>query len=291
MWSGQSSSLLGAEVTMLALPLVAGVVLGASPFEMGVVAAARKLPVLFASLPAGALADQWRKRPVMISTHLIAGTAMASIPVAGIFGGLTLWQLYAVAAIAGVCETFFNPVYQSYPLTLLGPENLAEGNAKLSTAMMGAATVGAPFGGFLVDLFGAVKAMLADAISFFVAAVAICVRPGAGDQRSGRAAGRCAGSEADRGVPDHAHRALEFAGLCRRRPATGARRARAGGRGSSASAGLCFWWARWCCRSVSAPYGSSSPPGRCRDGWPRRLDGCRGEPRRWARWQPGRWPS
>ncbi len=158
---------------MLALPLVAGVVLGASPFEMGVVAAARKLPVLFASLPAGALADQWRKRPVMISTHLIAGTAMASIPVAGIFGGLTLWQLYAVAAIAGVCETFFNPVYQSYPLTLLGPENLAEGNAKLSTAMMGAATVGAPLGGFLVDLFGAVKAMLADAISFFVAAVAI----------------------------------------------------------------------------------------------------------------------
>ncbi|MEV1174126.1 MFS transporter [Nonomuraea sp. NPDC049784] len=173
LWSGQSASMLGSEVTLLALPLVAGVVLGASPFEMGVVAAARKLPVLFVSLPAGALADRWRKRPVMICTHLIAGTAMVSIPVAGMFDGLTLGQLYAVAAVAGICETLFNPVYQSYPLIVLGPDRLVEGNAKLSLAMTGAMTVGASLGGVLVDLVGAVRAMLADAISFFVAALAI----------------------------------------------------------------------------------------------------------------------
>ncbi len=173
LWSAQNASMLGSEVTLLALPLVAGVVLGASPFEMGVVAAARKLPVLFASLPAGVLADRWRKRPIMISTHLVAGLAMLSIPVAAVFGALTLAQLYVVAAVAGLCETVFNPVYQSYPLVLLGRERLVEGNAKLSLAMTAASTLGASAGGFIVGLAGAVKAMLADALSFFAAALAI----------------------------------------------------------------------------------------------------------------------
>lgn len=173
LWSGQTISLLGNEVTLVALPLVAGVVLGATPFQMGVVAAARKLPVFCLALFAGVLADRWRKRPVMIAAQLTAGTAMLSVPLAATINALTLHQIYAVAAIAGLAETLFYPCYQTYPLILFGSERVVESSAKLSLATTGASTFGAPLGGFLIGIFGAAKAMLADAISFFIGAATV----------------------------------------------------------------------------------------------------------------------
>lgn len=186
LWSGQTTSVLGNEISMLAIPLVAGLLLGASPFELGVLAAAGKAPVLFVSLPAGALVDRWRKRPVMVATLLIAGVAMLTIPVAAALGWLTLWQLYAVALVAGACETIFNPAFQTYPLLLLGPERLVDGNARLSTSGTAAAAIGPGIGGLLITLLGPAKAIFADAFSFLAAAVMIAFirkpeqpRPGA----------------------------------------------------------------------------------------------------------------
>ncbi|MFI6323408.1 MFS transporter [Nonomuraea sp. NPDC050556] len=173
LWSAQTTSVLGNEISMMAIPLVAGLVLNASPFEMGVLAAAGKLPVLFVSLPAGALVDRWRKRRVMVATLLVAGTAMLTVPVGAVAGTLTMTQLYAVAMIVGICETIYNPAFQSYPLFLLGPERLMDGNAKLSTSGTAASTIGPGVGGFLVGLAGPAKAVLADALSYFAAALMI----------------------------------------------------------------------------------------------------------------------
>ncbi|MEU8321218.1 MFS transporter [Nonomuraea sp. NPDC048881] len=114
LWGSQTTSSLGNEISYLALPLVAGLVLDASPVELGLLTAARRLPVLFASLPAGALSDRWRKRPVMIVAFLVSGCAMGTIPLAAVAGGLTLGQLYAVALVVATCEVFFTPAYQTY---------------------------------------------------------------------------------------------------------------------------------------------------------------------------------
>ncbi|WP_158088810.1 MFS transporter [Thermoactinospora rubra] len=81
--------------------------------------------------------------------------------------------LVALPLVAGLCETFFNPAYQTYPRVLLGPERLLEGNAKLSLSTTGAASAGPSLGGVLIQAFGPAKAMLADAVSFFAAAAAI----------------------------------------------------------------------------------------------------------------------
>ncbi|MGW2147215.1 MFS transporter [Nonomuraea bangladeshensis] len=175
LWSGQTTSSLGNEISYLALPLVAGLMLNASPLDLGLLTAARRVPVLFASLPAGALSDRWRKRPVMITTFLISGCAMATIPLAAAAGSLTLWQLYGVALVVATCEVFFTPAYQTYPLTLLGPDNLMEGNAKLTSTITVAGMAGQPVGGVLISLFGPAKAVLADALSYLAAALTLAL--------------------------------------------------------------------------------------------------------------------
>ncbi|NUP61701.1 MAG: MFS transporter [Nonomuraea sp.] len=175
LWSGQTTSSLGTEISYLALPLVAGLVLHASPMDLGLLTAARRLPVLFASLPAGALSDRWRKRRTMISTFVISGCAMGTIPAAAVTGSLTLWQLYAVALVVATCEVFFTPAYQTYPLILLGPDNLMEGNAKLTSTVTVAGMAGQPLGGVLIAVFGPAKAVLADALSYLAGALTLAL--------------------------------------------------------------------------------------------------------------------
>ncbi|MGW2215194.1 MFS transporter [Nonomuraea sp. NPDC001684] len=189
LWGSQTTSSLGNEISYLALPLVAGLVLDASPVELGLLTAARRLPVLFASLPAGALSDRWRKRPVMIVAFLVSGCAMGTVPLAAAAGGLTLGQLYAVALVVATCEVFFTPAYQTYPLTLLGPERLMEGNAKLTSTVTVAGMAGQPIGGVLISLFGPAKAVLADALSYLVGALALALiwSPEARPERKERA--------------------------------------------------------------------------------------------------------
>ncbi|WP_185844985.1 hypothetical protein [Nonomuraea sp. WAC 01424] len=88
-------------------------------------------------------------RPVMITTFLVSGCAMGTVPAAAVAGVLTLWQLYAVALVVATCEVFFTPAYQTYPLTLLGPDRLMAGNARLTSTVTVAGIVGQPVGGVL----------------------------------------------------------------------------------------------------------------------------------------------
>ncbi|GAA3799409.1 MFS transporter [Sphaerisporangium flaviroseum] len=171
--SGQTASLLGAEVSTLALPLIAVLVLDASVMQVGVLAALHSVPVLLASLQAGAIVDRSRKRPIMIASNLVAAAVMASVPVAAVAGALGMPHLYVVALLAGLCEVFFGAAYQSYPPNLLGPERLLDGNAKLATSLSLAVITGPILGGGLITLVGAARAVLADALSFLVSAVTV----------------------------------------------------------------------------------------------------------------------
>ncbi|MFI6479030.1 MFS transporter [Nonomuraea sp. NPDC050663] len=170
LWAGQTTSALGSEVSTLAIPLIAGLLLNASPMELGLLTAARKAPVLFASLPAGALADRWRKRPIMIWSLTLSGLIMLTLPLAAMAGVLTIAHLWTVALLAGICEVFYSPAYQTYPLLILGPERIMEGNAKLTTTITVSGMSGPALSGVLIGLLGPAKAVLVDAASFLAAA-------------------------------------------------------------------------------------------------------------------------
>jgi len=170
LWGGQTVSEIGSQITVLALPLVAVVVLRASTFQIGLLSAAETSAYLLVSLPAGALVGRLAKRQVMLWCDAARLVVIGSVPVAAAAGALTLGQLYAVALISSAFSVFFSVAYPSYLPTLLSREQLMDGNGKLGTTQSFAQIAGPGLGAALVAAFGAASAMTADSLSYLVSA-------------------------------------------------------------------------------------------------------------------------
>ncbi|MET7969229.1 MFS transporter [Micromonospora sp. NPDC005305] len=188
LWAGQTVSAVGSNVTAVALPLVAVAVLDATTFQVAVLTAAAWLPWLLAGLPAGAWVDRVRRRPVMIAADLVSAALFASVPVAALLDLLTVGQLLVVALGAGLARVFFETADQVYLPTLLRPEQVPEGNARLHATQTASYLVGPGLAGLIAQLAGAVTAVLLDAISFLVSALCLS-RIRAVEPRPGRPAG------------------------------------------------------------------------------------------------------
>ena len=173
LWGGQTVSEMGSAITQLALPLTAVVVLRASTFEVGLLTSAATLAFALIALPAGAIVDRHTKRWLMIWCDLARMLIIGSVPIAAALGALTLGQLYAVAVTAGVCTVFFDVSYQSYLPVLIPKEALVDGNGKLGATQAFAQVAGPGLGGGLVGLFGAARAMTADALSYAVSVASL----------------------------------------------------------------------------------------------------------------------
>ncbi len=170
LWSAQTISVFGSQITMLALPLAAILVLDASATEVAVLAALEWLPWLLFSLPVGALVDRMRRRPVLVLADVGRAAALLSVPAAYAADVLTLEQLYAVGFVTGVMTVFFDVAYQSYLPSLVERRRLADGNSKLEISRSGAQLAGPGAAGGLVQLLTAPIAILFDAVSFLVSA-------------------------------------------------------------------------------------------------------------------------
>ncbi len=111
-WLGQTVSLLGDQVSLIALPLVAVLTLDASAAQMGYLVAAELAPNLLLSLHAGAWADQReRKRHIMIATDLGRALLIGSIPLAYAFDALTFPHMFVVAFLTGTLSVLFHVSY------------------------------------------------------------------------------------------------------------------------------------------------------------------------------------
>ena len=120
-WTGQTISLFGDEVSLVALPLTGVLVMHAGPAQMGYLMAAWLAPSLVFSLSAGAMVDRYgHRRQVMIAADLGRAALMASIPIGYAFGALTLSQLYAVAFGVGTLSVLFAALFVLYATTTLG---------------------------------------------------------------------------------------------------------------------------------------------------------------------------
>jgi MFS family permease len=172
LWAGQSVSELGSAVTMLALPLTAVVVLRASTFAVGLLAAATTVPFLLIALPAGLVVDRMARRRLMIGCDAARMLIIGSVPVAAALGVLTIGQLFAVALAAGVLTVFFDVAYQSFTPTLIDRDQLPDGNGKLAATQSFAQVAGPGLGGGLFGLLRA-GALTADAVSYAVSTVSL----------------------------------------------------------------------------------------------------------------------
>jgi len=172
LWAGQSVSLIGSEVSLLAMPLLAVLVLGASPGEMGVLRAVQFTPELLA-LPVGVLFDRVRRRPLLIGVDLLRALLLASIPVAALLGVLAMTQLYVVAVLIGALTVVFGVAYMAYLPVLVPTARLMDANSRLEVSRSAAHAAGPGLAGLIVQALSASAAILFDAVSFVLSAVCL----------------------------------------------------------------------------------------------------------------------
>jgi MFS family permease len=168
LWLGQTISLIGSQVTLLALPLTAVLTLRASPFQMGVLRALQYLPALLIGLFAGVWIDRVRRRPLLMASDLGRAVLLGSIPLAAALGLLRMGYLYGVAFLVGVLTVLFEVTYVAFLPALVRRDHLVEANGKLIASESAAQIAGPGLGGFLVQALTAPVAILADALSFLV---------------------------------------------------------------------------------------------------------------------------
>jgi MFS family permease len=171
LWSAESISQLGSQISGLALPLLAVLVLDASAFAVSALFVVEFLPFILFAIPAGVWVDRLRRKPLLVIADIGRALLLASIPLAYLFDALHLGQLYVVGFLVGICTVFFDVSYQSYLPSLVNRDQLVEGNSKLEISRSGAQLGGPGAAGGLIGAIGAPAAILLDAISFLASAL------------------------------------------------------------------------------------------------------------------------
>jgi hypothetical protein len=171
---------LGDAITLVALPLTAVLVLDASPLQLALIGAAQAVPTLLLTLPAGAWIDgRSRRWPIIVAADLGRALLIASVPVAGMLGILSIGSVALVALLVSTWGTLFDLAYASWIPRLLSGDALHRTNARLELARSSAAASGPLVGGILVGVFSAPVALIADAASFVASAgLVLSVRNG-----------------------------------------------------------------------------------------------------------------
>ncbi|MBW8847716.1 MAG: MFS transporter [Burkholderiales bacterium] len=170
LWSSILISSLGGQITMLALPLTAAVLLQASPTQMGLLQAMEILPFVLFSLPAGVLLDRCAKLPVYVVGESLLAVAVASVPLAAWMGALSMSWLYVVGFVLGCVYTVAGSAAQIVLTQVVPRERLVEAHAKNALASSGAEVAGPGLAGALIKLFGAPLALAVDALLLLVSA-------------------------------------------------------------------------------------------------------------------------
>jgi predicted MFS family arabinose efflux permease len=173
LWAAHALSQLGTQFTVLAVPLTAALLLGATPAQMGLLAAVEGVPFALAGPFAGVLVDRLPRRRLLVGTDLLRAFVIVGIPAAAVVGLLRLELLYVVVLLVGVGSVLFEIAQASYTPALVEPAELADANGRLEATRSAAEVVGPGLAGALIGAIGAPLAVAADAVSFLLSALLI----------------------------------------------------------------------------------------------------------------------
>ncbi|MGW8726914.1 MFS transporter [Streptomyces sp. NPDC055808] len=176
-WAGRNYSLLTAAsvVTNLgsqgALIAAAFAVLqsGGGAGDVGLVAAARTLPLVLFLLIGGALADRLPRHRVMVAANTLNFLSQGAFALLVLTGDPRLWQMMALTALGGVGQAFFGPASEGMLMSSVNGTDAGRAFAFYRMAMHGAGIGGAALGGALIAAFGAGWVLAIDAAAFAVA--------------------------------------------------------------------------------------------------------------------------
>jgi MFS family permease len=176
-WAASATSTLGTGVTAVALPLVAVLVLDASPSQMGVLAAASYVAWLVLGLPAGALVARSRVRGIQVGADLVRAAAIGSVPIAWWLDALTFGHLVGVALVVSFANVLFDTANTTYFVSIVPKDRMQDRNSLISATHGAGELAGPSLGGLLVQAVGAVAALLVDVVSYVASAVLLRTLP------------------------------------------------------------------------------------------------------------------
>lgn len=194
-WTGQTISLFGDQIALLAVPLLAVLTLHADAEQMGLLAAVELSPSLLFAVHLGAWADRRRsRRAILIVADLGRALLFLGLPLAALFGVLTMPVLYAVAFFAGTFSVLFMVAEQTVFTSMVGPRDYIEANSLLIGSRSVAIVGGKTLGGLLVAVLTAPVAIAVNGLSYFASAfyvrrVEVPEPPAAPDDSGGLATG------------------------------------------------------------------------------------------------------
>ncbi|MFI5799710.1 MFS transporter [Streptomyces sp. NPDC051677] len=170
LWFGLTASLFGAKITAIAVPLIASRTLHASPLEMGALVAMEYVPYLVLSLPAGVWLDRRPKRPLLILSDVVRAGLLMSIPVSWLLDLLSVPVLLVMALLIGFCTVVSDIGSASYLPSLVGRDQLVEGNSKLELSSSASNIGGNALGGGVLQLVSAPLALLFNSVAYLLSA-------------------------------------------------------------------------------------------------------------------------
>jgi MFS family permease len=173
LWAGETVSLIGTQVTLFALPLVAILTLQASVFQVGLLNASRYAPVVIFSLFAGVWLDRRRRRPILIACSLGNGFLIGLVPLASVFDVLSMNLLYVICFLVGVLTVVFDVGVLTYVPSLVERRHLPESNGRIQTSTSLAGIVGPGLAGLLVGILTAPITLAVDAVSYLCSAIGL----------------------------------------------------------------------------------------------------------------------
>ncbi|MBA2453793.1 MAG: MFS transporter [Chloroflexia bacterium] len=171
LWAGHTIAQVGQQITVLAVPLTAILLLDANAIQMGILAASLNLPALVVGLFVGAWVDRLQRRPLLIAADIGRAILLMSIPAAALLDLLTIEHLYVTAFLVGFLTLVFDVAYRSYLPSLVSRERLIEGNSKLELSRSAAEIGGPGLAGALIQVATAPFAILVHAVSLLFSAL------------------------------------------------------------------------------------------------------------------------
>ena len=173
LWAGQTVSQFGEQITTIALPLTAVLLLHANAFEMGVLGAMTTLPFVVVGLFVGVFVDSRRRRPLLIVADAARAVLLGVVPVLAVLHRLSFPPLLPIAFAVGCLTVLFDVAYQSYLPAVVGREALVDGNAKLETTRALSQVAGPSLGGVLTSALTAPVAVAANALTYVVSVISL----------------------------------------------------------------------------------------------------------------------
>jgi MFS family permease len=172
-WLGETVSLFGTQVSLLALPLTAVLVLNVNSEQLGVLRFLETFPYALFPLLFGVWVDRVRKRPLMILANAVRAILIGLLPCLALWHKLALPPLYGIAFGVGIFTVLFDVCWQSFLPVVVSQTRLIEANGKVSSSSAAAEVGGPGLAGLLIQLFTAPMALFADSLSYAVSVVSL----------------------------------------------------------------------------------------------------------------------